>query len=80
VFKSPIVDKPEEKPIIIDKSAKTSSKFYNKYKNLLYKYRVVELFKYDIIMYDDCVNGPKRTNKVNHITFDFTERGVVNVS
>ena len=41
---------------------------------------MVELFKYNIIMYDDCVNGPKRTNKVNHVTFDFTERDVVNVS
>ena len=58
----------------------TSSKFYNKYKNVFDKYGVVELFKYNIIMYDDCVNGPKRTNKVNHVTFDFTERDIVNVS
>jgi hypothetical protein len=58
----------------------TSSKFYNTHKDLLDKYGVVELFKYDIVMYDDCVNGPKRTNKVNHVTFDFTEKDVVNVS
>jgi hypothetical protein len=58
----------------------SSSKFYNQYKDLLDKYKVVELFKYKIIMYDDCINGPKRTNKVNHITFNFTEKDVVNIS
>lgn len=58
----------------------TSSRFYNEYKGLLDRYGVVELFKYNIVMYDDCVNGPKRTNKVSHITFDFTEKDIVNVS
>lgn len=56
-----------------------STRFYSKYQSVLSKHSIRELYKYDIIMFDNVSVGQKNTNKVGSVVFDFRQKNIVSV-